>query len=74
MKVYLHDERRNKYYAGSSNWVTDAKQGLDFQSIEAAMHAKDQQDLSCADLVVIGEDPTRMVRLTASGLQSFPGV
>ena len=66
MKVYLHDDRRNRYYAGSNKWVTDADQGLDFENIEEALRARDEQDLSATDLLVFDGNPTRAVRLTAS--------
>jgi len=71
--VYLHDERRNQYYAGVNTWVADPKNGLQFQTIEQALHAKDQDNLSTADLVVIGDDPSLVVRLGASVIRPIFG-
>ena len=45
----------------------EAEQGFDFGSIEKAVLTKEQEKLARADVIVIAENPSRVIRLTANG-------
>lgn len=72
MKVLLHDEHKGRYYAGSNKWVMESKLGFDFGSIERALRAKEEENLSGTDVIVVAENHT--IRLTASGPQCISNV
>jgi hypothetical protein len=66
MKVILHDEQTDLYYAGCNNWVNNLEHGFDFGSIQLAIQAKQQKQLPATGILVISEATARTIRFSMS--------
>ena len=68
MKVILHDDLTNLYYAGCNEWANHLEQGFDFGSIQLAIETKQRKQLTATGILVISEATARTIRFSMSNV------
>ena len=71
MKVILHDEETNEYYADCNQWADRPEEGHDFPSITEAMQENDRRGLGATEIVVISEHPTAVIPLEVDPVRAM---
>ena len=57
MKVLLRETKTRLFYAGTQQWITDAKQAWDFDRVEEAIRLSREEQLTDAEVVLRFDDP-----------------